>query len=236
MLLNKKPSAEMNKSQSFIYDVIQWDVKNWAKALPFWEGIINDFNGKSAMTFGEREGGLSLWLANKGAIVNCSDYHEFPESTTQLHEKYNVTNSITYSQQDITDIKADDESYDIVMFKSVIGGLGSEEKHRKAIAELHRVLKPGGHLLFAENLEATKFHNAVRKKFTNWSSYWCYPKYKNTEQLLKAFNTIEYKSHGFFGAFGRTEKQRRFLGRIDAIVCPILPNSWKYILFAVAKK
>ncbi len=188
------------------------------------------------MTFGEREGGLSLWLASQGADVVCTDYNEFPETTQELHKKYGLSEKISYAKEDITQISAPDNTYDIVMFKSVIGGLGSIERQEQAISELYRILKPGGYLLFAENLEATKLHTVVRKKFTNWSGYWCYPKYHQTNKLLDRFSVVEYKSHGFFATFGRSEKQRRILGSIDRSISPIIPGSWKYILFAAAQK
>lgn len=226
----------MRDDAQFIKDVIQWDVKNWSKALPFWEKHVKDFENKKAMTFGEREGGLSLWLASKNVEVVCTDYNEFPEETADLHRRYSVDDKITYEKQDITQINAPDNSYDFVMFKSVIGALASDERQQQAIDEIYRILKPGGYLLLAENMEGTLFHKWMRKKFTSWSGYWHYPKFKNSPKLYRNFSKSSFRSHGFFAVFGRSEKQRKAIGSVDKLVSPITPKGWRYILFGVCQK
>ena len=222
-------------NNELISDVIQWDISNWSKALPFWNEYLNKSKTKTAAAFGEREGGLSLWLAKKGFSVECSDFREI-KNAKKLHEKHCVTDEINYSKQDITNIKFTDNSFDIVIFKSVIGALGSIDSQKIAINELYRVLKPGGYLLFAENLKGSILHHLLRKKFNKWSSNWSYPKLNDFNDLLKKFSHTDLETYGVISLFGRSENQRNNLALIDSIITKLTPKKWRYILFAACKK
>ena len=222
--------------KNLLTDIIQWDVKNWGKAIPFWEPYLKGIENGKAAAFGEREGGLSLWLALNGCEVECSDYNALDSIPLELHVKHKVENSISYSKQDITSTSFEDGSFDVVMFKSVIGALNSKKRQQAALDELYRILKPGGYLLFAENLEATGMHHFARKKFTNWGHRWRYLKWKEMDQMLDQFSETKKTTTGFLATFGRSEGQRKFLSGIDCVLNPILPKAWKYVLIAAAKK
>lgn len=222
--------------QKLLNDIIQWDIKNWSKLIEFWSPIIKENKGRKALALGEREGGLSLWLALNDLVVFCTDYNSFKEIPLALHLKYKVESKITYQQQDATKLTYEDESFDLVIFKSIIGDLKSKSNQEKALKEAYRVLKPGGTLLFAENLKATKTHQFAREKFTNWGKDWIYPTLEDFKKNCSEFNSFEYKTHGFLATFGRSEKQRFFLGKVDKIIKPLTPKSWKYILFGIVRK
>ncbi|MDG1334321.1 MAG: class I SAM-dependent methyltransferase [Crocinitomicaceae bacterium] len=223
-------------SNQELTDFVQWDVQNWGKAISFWQPYIEQVSNGKAAAFGEREGGLSLWLALNDFDVECSDYDVFKSTPLVIHEKHQVSDRISYSQQDITSISFPDNSFDFVLFKSVIGTLATKERQQQALDELHRILKPGGYLLFAENTEGTALHRYARKKFTNWGNRWRYLKWKETDEMLSSYSKIEKKSIGFFATFGRSEGQRRFLSKIDRVFAPIVPKSWRYIMIASCRK
>lgn len=211
----------------FFNDVFQWDVINWSKSLKVWQ-LEKTQNGKAA-GFGEREGGLSLLLAKNGYEVNCTDFNLPEKQPFELHQQYNVTEKISYQKEDITNISFEDHSFDIVVFKSVIGALNDKNKQIKAIQELHRILKPGGQLLFAENLEGSFLHKFARKRFTNWGNRWRYISTKEINEFLTDFSKFEMDTFGFFATFGRSEKQRSILSKVDAFFRPIIPKSKRYI-------
>lgn len=217
-------------------DIIQWDIENWSKALPFWETFLPNRKDLRVAAFGEREGGISLWLALKGYDVECSDYNADLQPAKDLHRKYKVESRVNYSKQNITSIQFNDEFFDVVVFKSVIGALGDKALQDKAFKELYRVLKPGGLLIFAENLQATRLHKFARKKFTNWGHRWRYIKVDETKEMLADFSEVHFKSQGFLATFGRSEEQRKRISRIDKPVSKIIPNSWSYILFGACIK
>lgn len=221
-----------------LIDIIQWDVKTWGKALPFWEEKASLNSGMTALAVGERGGGLSLWLAKKGIKVTCTDYNDFPDSTEKLHQDYKVSDLISYkSNTDVTDLKQfSDETFDIVVFKSVIGALAEKEKQRQALKEIYRVLKPGGQLIFAENLKGSKLHVKLRKRFVRWNTYWRYLNLKTDMDLFDDFAQKEFKTSGFYATFGRTEKQRNFLAFFDRLIMWKIPKLWRYVLFGVLIK
>lgn len=222
--------------QQLLNDIIQWDIKNWSKALKLWEPILKDKKLTKTLALGEREGGLSLYLALNNKIVTCTDYHPFKQTPLNLHTKYNVANKIKYSLEDATNLSFEEEVFDIVIFKSMLGALRSGSNQEKALKEVYRVLKPGGYLLFAENLEASNIHRYARKKITKWGEKWHYPQLNNIIKHCNIFKSFEYKSYGFFSPFGRNRKQRVILSKLDYIFTPFTPKKWRYILFGVAKK
>lgn len=224
--------------KDLIKDIISWDVSNWSKAIPFWEGQA-DLNSRKlkCLELGGRSGGLSLWLAQKGHEVICSDLNN-PESFAKaLHDKYK-TSTISYQAINALHIPYENE-FDIVVFKSVLGGIsrgGKNEYKKKSIEQMHKALKAGGKLLFAENLEASSLHRFFRKNFVSWGSDWNYLKISEVEPLFSNFKSLDYKTTGFLGTFGRSEVQRNFLGKIDSVFECLLSANQHYIVFGVAEK
>jgi SAM-dependent methyltransferase len=227
--------VSIDKSK-YLQDIFQWDVKTWSKALPFWEEHLSGQSSGKAAAFGEREGGLSLWLSKSGFDVICTDYNDFAEVPLKLHVSYGVDDKIDYQKQNITAPTFEDNSFDVVIFKSVIGALGKKELQQKALDELYRILKPGGYLLFAENMEASGLHKYARKKFTNWGHRWRYPTFNEMPEMLRKFSQVDSKTVGFFATFGRSEGQRSFLAAVDKLFSFLVPRSKRYVMVAACKK
>lgn len=220
-------------------DIMQWDVKSWSKALSYWESNIVWDKVQNGLELGGREGGLSLWLALKGKTVVCSDLKNVKETAQQLHLQYNITSHITYQDIDATDIPYENY-FDIIVFKSIIGGIGRNDNYdiqQKVFNEIYKALKPGGKLLFAENLKASSFHQRVRKRFVNWGSSWRYVSINEMKAFLKDFSNCEIKTTGILGTFGRNERQRILLSSMDKLILnKICPENWKYICYGIAEK
>lgn len=222
-----------------IKDVIQWDVKSWSKALDYWEKNIDWNSVETALELGGREGGLSLWLGSKGIHTICSDLKNVKETAEPLHIKHKVTSFISYEDIDATNIPYENH-FDVIVFKSIIGGIGSNDNYeiqQKVFKEIYKALKPGGKLLFAENLIASSFHQKLRKKFVNWGSSWRYLSVLEMNELMQDFTSVDLKTTGFLGTFGRNEKQRNILSTIDNVVFnKACPKKWKYIAYGIATK
>jgi SAM-dependent methyltransferase len=181
---------------------------------------------------------LSLWAALKGHEVTCSDLFSPKDLASSLHEKYQVVNKVYYEALDVTDLPYENH-FDIIFLKSILSSIGSNDRkdlQLKAIREIYKSLKPGGKLLFAENLSATSVHNIGRRIFVKWSKSLRYSSKKEIMEYLSEFKNIETRKIGFLGALGRNEKQRSYLGRIDKIFQKVIPNSWKYLIIGVAEK
>lgn len=216
--------------------IIEWDQVNWGKAIPFWEDRLRITKGR-ALELGGRKGGLSLWLAKKGFNVVCSDL-ENPERTAyELHKDFPDL-KISYEAINALNIPYEDQ-FDVIIFKSILGGIarnGKDEIKKEVIQQIHKALKKGGVLLFAENLEASGIHRFFRKNFVKWGAEWNYLRATEIEELFSSFSKLEYRSKGFFGAFGRNESQRKLLGKIDGKVDPFLGSKQHYLVFGVATK
>ena len=219
---------------------VEWDVVNWSKALAFWESRI-DLTGKGfrCLELGSRRGGLSLWLALKGNEVVCSDYKNPEDQASAIHQNYQYGGSITYEGIDATNIPYEN-SFDIVVFKSILGGIARDEKgylKQVVVDQIFKALKPGGSVLFAENLLASSIHQLLRAKLTQWGGYWNYLSVSEVDELFGAYGSLEYRTAGFLGSFGRNEFQRNFLGKIDTWVFDwIATDAMKYIVYGLATK
>jgi SAM-dependent methyltransferase len=222
----------------FLRDCFQWEVRSWSRALPLWERALAQLAAgeHTALALGERDGGLSLYLAARGIRTVCSDLHGPTGEARRLHRSHGVQALVTYEAVDALAIPASDAGFDVVIFKSMIGALGSREQQLQAIREMHRVLKPGGILLYAENLRGTAFHRLLRHCFVPWNAYWRYIDIDEDRDLFAPFDRIEQGSTGLLASLGRTERQRDALARMDAALAPIVPAGWHTILFGAAFK
>jgi len=227
----------MNKRH--LKDIIEWDVINWSKAIEFWSNRIELKNKNySCLELGGRRGGLSLWLALEGNGIVCSDLDLPGVDAIELHRKYNMETHVTYASIDATNIPFKDY-FDIVIFKSILGGISRNNNHelkKKTIDQIYKSLDKGGKVLFAENLEGSFLHRWLRKNFIGWGKEWNYLKLQDVPALFSSFTKINYITVGFWGAFGRTEKQRTYLGKLDCFCEKIIPSSMHYIVIGIAEK
>lgn len=219
---------------------LEWDVVNWSPVLDYWQSKVNrNFRDLSILEIGGRHGGISLWMAEQGANVICSDLDGPSETAKSLHSKFNLSDQIRYEEIDATCIDYESE-FDIIVFKSVLGGVGRNENieaQQLAIDSILKALKPGGQLVYAENLVASKFHQVLRERFVPWGQFWRYITIDEMKVFLKDFKDHDYYTTGFLGTFGRNETQRRVLGSLDQkIFNGVVPDKWKYIMAGVATK
>lgn len=221
---------------------VQWDVRNWSRAIDFWVTTCGSgaFQGAEVLEVGSRDGGLSLWFAEKGASrVLCSDLDGPSSAARELHAASTVGDRIEYAAVDATDIGVLD-GFDVVAFKSVLGGVGGAggcDAQVRAVRSMHAALRPGGVLLFAENLVASPLHAFLRRRFVAWGDRWRYVTREEMGGFLSPFSDVELRNLGFAGAFGRSESQRTALAAVDlAGLDRVVPRSWRYIVAGVARK
>lgn len=220
-----------------IKDIIQWDIENWKNCIPIWNQVVQSPTPLKCIELGARNGGLSLWAALNNHQVICSDIESPELSSSLLHSKYNCSNLITYSAINALSIPYKNY-FDIIFIKSILGRVSLEDNKLKqdAIKSCYNALKPGGKLLIAENLTASYLHKYTRKKFTKWGGKWNYLNLNELDVLFNDFSNFKYSTHGFLATFGRTEKQRKILGKLDNLINPIVPKEWNYLLIGIATK
>jgi SAM-dependent methyltransferase len=229
----------MNFTTEIEKDIIQWDVKNWSEALYYWEKNVDWKKIDTCLELGSREGGLSLWLILRGGSnIICSDFKSSKVNAEKLHKKYHFDLEIKYQDIDAANIPFENY-FDLIVFKSIIGGIGNGdiEKQQKVFDQIHKALKRGGKLLFAENIKASFLHRFFRNYFTKWSAYWRYVTPMELKKFLSNYSSFELKTNGVTGTFGRNEKQKNFLSKADKILLNhITPERWKYIAYGIATK
>ncbi len=219
-------------------DIFQWEVRTWSRALPLWLKAMRSIPGRGgyALALGERDGGLSLMLAEQGFTTVCSDLNGPSERAVEMHRTLGWDEAITYERIDTLAIPKPDACFDVVVFKSMLGALGTKERQVQALREMHRVLKPGGVLLFAENLSASPLHHWLRKRFVAWEHRWRYLHPEADRDLFADFRAVELRTTGFLAPLGRSERQRDLLARIDAFILPMVPRNWRTVWYGVAVK
>lgn len=223
-------------SKARVEAIFEWDVATWSQALPIWNRHLPaDLAGCHGLEVGARNGGLSLYLAQKGATVLCSDLTDPRDRAGPGHERWEVADRIAYEAADITALPFEDATFRVVAFKSVLGAVSTAERQARAMAEFQRVLTRGGWLLWAENLPGSPVHRLGRR-FASWASYWRYPSLTEWHDWTAEFAESHLATAGVCAAFGRTERQRRWLAGVDRVLQSHCPRSWHYVVFGVARK
>lgn len=220
--------------------IFEWDVDNWSRALRLWESILPSTasDGATALEVGSRRGGIALYLAHKGYHVVCSDVDNPADVARPIHQAAGVASRIEYTAANVTAMSFADASFDVVAFKSVLGAVGrggNTQLIAAAIAEMHRVLKPGGVLLFAENLAAGRMQMFLRRRFTSWAADWNYLTPQSMKEHFAAFEVTHFETFGVLANWGRTEFHRRLLHPIDLMLSPLTPKTQHYIGYGYAR-
>ena len=229
--------CDMKLTSSQHKDILLWDMNAWSAPLAWWNENMNGVATSTCLELGGREGGLSLWLALGGHLVICSDLEDAEAIAKPLHFKHGM-HSVRYMDIDATNIPFENH-FDVIVFKSIIGGIGRvDEKWQQVVFDqIYKALKPGGRLMFAENLSASPLHKWLRRKFVRWGASWRYVSMEQLKMFSSAFSESELRATGFLSAFGRTERQRNFLNFFDRICFNhIVPDRWKYIGYGIVTK
>ena len=221
--------------------VVGWDVVNWSRALDFWDARL-DFEpaGGRALELGcGGNGGLSLWLAEKGCRVLCSGHQGVDQVARATHRAHGVERRIEYATLDARAIPYR-AAFDLVCYKSMLGriaGDGSLPDARGVVEQIRQALKPGGRLLFAENLVSSGLHQVLRRRWGAGKHRWRYFTIEELVELHAGFSAFAYTTFGVTGCLGRTEGQRRLLGGLDGhLLDRIVPQRWHYVMAGIATR
>lgn len=225
----------MNNLKPKMDEIIEWDVVNWSRALPFWlENTKLNLKKTTSLDIGGRDGGLCLWLSNQCNKVIYSDINTPPEHCLELHKKYNAQN-VTYKKINATQpIK--ERGVNLITSKSVLNVVGVEDR-MKIIQSIYDALPKGGEYWFVDNLQASIVHQKLRKRFVPWGDRWDYLHANELEEKFSSFSELHFKTFGLLGTFGRNNFQRNLLGTIDKLFLDkLVGKGMHYIVAGVARK
>lgn len=225
-------------------DIVGWDVRTWGRAIETWERALAALpdGPLDVIEVGAGPAGPSLWLALKGHRVVTSNLGETERLARPLHERHGVADRIEYRDLDLTAGLPYRAAFDVVVFKSVLGGLGSADPALPpaALDAIRDALRPGGLLLWAENLRGNWLHRSAR-----WAAYrirraraWQYLTLRRLRELLDArFVDVDVHVGGVLAVLGASEPARDRLARADqAVFDKIVPASWHYMAYGFARK
>jgi len=227
-----------------LQDVVGWDVRTWGRAVAAWERALETMppGPLDVLEVGAGPGGPSLWLAARGHRVVTSNLGETERLARPLHERYGLADRIEYRDLDLVAGLPYREAFDVVVFKSVLGGLGSADPAlpARALDEVRAALRPGGLVLWAENLRGNWLHRAARgiayriRRARTWQ-YLTLPRLR--ELLTARFEAVELHAGGVLAVLGPNERARDRLARVDqALLDRALPASWHYMAYGTARR
>lgn len=123
---------------------------------------MGDLQGKYLLDLGCGAGENSVYFAKRGAVCVASDYSPgMVQVTLQLAERHGV--GIEGCVADAMTLHFPDNSFDYVYASNLLHHLPNPEG---AIAEMHRVLKPGGKACFWDPLRHNPVINIYRRMAT----------------------------------------------------------------------
>jgi SAM-dependent methyltransferase len=230
------------KNSNIINDSIGWDVTNWKKAISFWEDELGDnfFQGKTALEIGGgQNGGLSLWLLSKGCDVTFSSPVRISKEAITAHMKWGYQATIKYEIVDAYSGNNFFKKYDIICFKSVLGGISrlGPDAEQAVLKNCYRALNDGGIILFAENLKGSGLHKLFRKHFSpSCGNKWNYFNIEDLISLSKQDYSISHKTFGYLATFGYYESLRTFFAYLDSFIFENFFNRNKHYTVAVILK
>lgn len=129
------------------------------------------------------------------------------------------------------------ETYDFILFKSMLGGIGrigSEKLQMDVMRQVHKSLKKGGEVLFIENMRGAYIHQLYRKRYGATRNDWCYPSFADFIKMSNIFSKVKYVTFGVLGSSGNLLIKVRTA--FDLKFEKIFPKSWRYIYAGIYQK
>lgn len=212
-------SHETAKAAGYQTDEAEWDrraTRPGSRPLDYWEyafHLLGDLRGKHVLDFGCGGGWISRLLATAGARVTAFDVSIEGCLLTGAKLKAGGFHAGSIAVMDGHFLGFRDQSFDNVFIAGVLHHMNI----LKVARELHRVLKPGGQVVFYEPLAYGRFMWALRQTWLRLKGMKEYETTEHEEQLneqdLAAFKDLFARSHvRKFNFVAKTNRLRNRFG------------------------
>lgn len=227
------------------HDIIEWDIPNWSHLIKLWQPVLDNLPRDSkVLAIGERNGGISLWLALQGFHVVCTDRQGPTQQAKDLHKQYGVDDKITYQAFDLVNMQDFNTTYDVIIMKSVLGGLKeqydnaasrTDATRQKAIDNAYKLLNKNGVLFTADNLHGNTFIQLI-KRLKNKQSGWHYFAVNELQGLCKQFSSVSIQGFGIIPSNFPVSVLNKAAYIINSSLRQLLHTNSGYIAFTMARK
>jgi hypothetical protein len=224
-----------------------WNRKTWADAVEFAVAMLpGDLRGKMVLEIGASDRStVAPIFAAQGAQAFCSYYKKPPGFIENAHlsyirSKYRLDPIPTF-ETSITEIEG---RFDVIIMKSVLGGICRNDNYQEIRTIIHKLLKDnlveGGVILTIDNGSIGPFHRLRRYLGTGGNS-WSYLERDKLAASLSDFQ-ITMKGFGYLNVasaslqFGRDcEFLNTFVYYIDRAMIPIFNPTERAVLSTVIR-
>ena len=150
MLFWRKMTKVMGRDT--ILDQIEWRGDEQVLDVGCGRGLMLVGAAKRLTT--GRAVGVDIWQA-------VDQSHNTPEAALENGRKEGVADRVEVATGDARSLPFPDQSFDIVVSHWVIHNLPSEAERDRALEEMERVLRPGGHLILADIENRDKYSSKL---------------------------------------------------------------------------
>ena len=173
---------------------LEWNARFWeAPFLWGFAAVGGDLAGKTVLEIGPRRGHMCVWFARRpGARVVGGDLYPLYLKEAQEEGRRHPEAPFALVRMRGEALPFRDASVDLIFTKSVFVFL----KKREALAEMLRVLKPGGRVWLVENMRGNPIARAVRvvraRRGLDWPATAGYLTYRDIESYAPLFSSYRH--------------------------------------------
>jgi hypothetical protein len=223
-----------------------WKVTSWKRALE--EALRHlppNLAGRMLLEVGTGPHGLSLLFSRLGCRVVCADRRmDYTRESIAVHQRHGI--HCLHFLTDARRLALRPRSFDMVVMKSVLGGIYSQAGREGVMATLgsvREVLRPGGAFIALEQLDggiATRLGRRIRYPSRRWHYFRIQELDPGTpESLLRGFDAVQLMpvtllSHNMEEWLPHRHPLVRAATRLDRVLEPLVPANWKHLVAIVA--
>ncbi len=177
--------------------------------------------GQHVLDAGCGIGGSAVWLAeNYGVnVLGITLSQQQVDRATENAKKRGVNQLTKFDKQDFTDIKAPDESFDVVW---ALESASCALEKREFLAEVFRVLRPGGRLVMSDGFRRGRSYSQEDEAFLKSFLFrWAIPDLVTPDEFTTAMKEAGFEDVVFEDVSKQAEPSMRRLSQISSWSLPI---------------